>query len=277
MRKKKVDVFSVARVLILAVFAAIAIAPFLVLPLVSLKTKSEFLLSPLTFPQTFDFENYVEVFKRAKILRTFFNSLLIMAGALALEISAGALAAYALTKMNFKHANKFSAGFLIPMIFPIQSITVPLYLIFRQIGLLNTYIGVILIDAAVGLPIVIFMMTSFMKTIPIQISESAFIDGAGHFTVFSRLIFPLMKPVVSTITVICGLSVWNDFYMPMVMLTDQSKKTLPLKIYDFMGQYSNDWTLVCTCIIYVILPIMILYVILQKNIISGVVAGAVKG
>lgn len=275
--RKKIDLFAVVRIIILLTLTFIAVAPFAVLPMISLKEKSEFLMSPLTFPSKFDFENYSQVFKRAKIVRAYYNSIVIMTGTLALEIFSGSLAAYAITKMNYKHASKFSAAFLIPMIFPIQSVTVPLYLIFRKMGLLNTYSGIILIDAAVGIPIVVFMMTSFMKSIPIQISESAYIDGAGHLTIFSKLIFPLLKPVVSTIIIISGIGVWNDFYMPMIMLTDVKKKTLPLKIYDYMGQYNNDWTLVCTCIVFVVIPLIIMYCFLQKNIISGVVAGAVKG
>jgi raffinose/stachyose/melibiose transport system permease protein len=277
MKLKKINVYNLLRILILIVFALLALAPFLVLPIVSFKTKSEFLLDPLSLPTTINLKNYATVFQRAKIISSFFNSFAITAGSLLVELFAGSLAAYALTKMNFKHSNKFSAAFMIPMVFPIQTITIPIYLIFRKLGLLNTFAGMIIIYAAVGLPIVIFMMTSFMKTIPIQISESAVVDGAGDFTIFRKLILPLLKPVTSTITVICGLSVWNDFYMPMIMLTDVKKKTLPLKIYDFMGKYTSDWTLVCTCIIFVIVPIMILYCFLQKNIISGIVAGAVKG
>lgn len=277
MMKKKTDWFAIVRFMILAIATLAAITPFFVLPLISLKQKSEFIMSPLTFPSEFDFDNYAEVFVRAKIVRAYFSSILILCGSLILEIWAGSLAAYAITKMNYKHGGFFSAAFLVPMIFPIQAITVPLYLIYRKIGFLNTYHGVILIEAAVGLPIVVFMMTSFMKSIPIQISESAFMDGAGHLVVFHKLIFPLLKPVVSTIVIICGINIWNDFYMPMVMITDVKKKTLPLKIYDYMGQYNNDWTLVCTCIVFVVVPLIIMYCLLQKNIINGVVAGAVKG
>lgn len=178
---------------------------------------------------------------------------------------------------KLKKTGTYAGIFMAPMIFPIQSITVPLYLIYRHTGLLNTYIGMIIIDVAVGLPMTIFMMTSFMKTIPIQISESAIIDGAGHRTILFKLILPLLKPVISTIGVVCGISVWNSFYLPLIMLTRKNMRTLPLTVYDFMGMYENDWTLLCTCIIFVILPIIILYCFLQKNIISGVAAGAVKG
>ena len=271
------SIFNVVRIVILLFFTFIAVAPFLVLPIVSFKTKSEFIKHPLSLPSTLNFENYVTVFERANILRSFTNSFIITAGSLILEIFVGTLAAYAITKMNFKKANAFSSFFMIPMIFPIQTITIPVYLIYIRIGLLNSYQGMIILYAAIGIPMVVFMMTSFMKTIPIQISESAMIDGASHFTIYSRLILPLLKPVISTLTIISGLSIWNDFYLPQIMLTTTTMKTLPLKVYDFFGQYSSDWTLICTCLMYVVVPIIILYCFLQKNIIGGIAAGAVKG
>ncbi|MFT3984142.1 MAG: carbohydrate ABC transporter permease [Lachnospiraceae bacterium] len=276
MRKKR-QLYPVIRYVVLTAATLIAICPFLVLPIVSFKTKSEFLKYPLTLPSSINFQNYITVLERSNILMAFANSMIITGGSVVLEVLVGTLAAYAITKMDFKHAGKFSIAFLIPMIFPIQTITIPVYIIFRNLGLVNTHLGMIIIYGAVGLPIVVFMMTSFMKTIPYEISESAVVDGASNFTIYRKLILPLLKPVISTVAVICGLSVWNDFYIPMIMLTSTGKKTLPLKVYDFLGQYTSDWTLVCTCIIYVIVPIMIFYCILQKNIISGIAAGAVKG
>ena len=274
---KKKNIYKVIRYIILILLTAITLIPFLTLPIVSLKTKQEYLTDPMALPSSLSLANYIEVFHRANILKAFSNSLILMVGALALEIVLGALTAYALTKMQFKHAGTFSGIFLAPMIFPVQSITVPLYLIFKSIGLTNSYVGMILLEAALGLPMTIFMMTSFMKTIPIQISESATIDGAGHGTILFKLIVPLLKPVISTLAVVCGITIWNAFYVPMIMLTKQSMRTLPLTIYDFMGMYENDWTLLSACIIFVILPIIIMYVFLQKNIINGVTTGAVKG
>lgn len=269
--------YNIVRYVILMLLTLCAIIPFVILPIVSLKTKSSFIKSPLTLPTSLNFKNYITVFNRANILRSFINSFTITAGSLLAEILIGTLAAYAITKMKFKRANLFAAAFMIPMVFPVQTITIPVYIIYKNLNLLNTYIGMIILYAAIGVPLVVFMMTSFMKTIPIQISESAMIDGASHFRIYRSLILPLMKPVISTVIVISGLSVWNDFYLPQIMLTSTEMKTLPLRIYDFYGQYSSDWTLICTCLVYVILPIIVLYCIMQKNIISGIASGAVKG
>ncbi len=275
--RSKGNMYAVINYIILGIFSLIALIPFIILIIVSLKTRSDFMKHPLNLPTTFNFQNYVTVYERSSIVRAFINSAVITAGSLLLELFVGTLASYAITKMNFKRAGFFAAVFLIPMIFPVQTITIPVYIIYKHLELLNTYIGMIIMYAAIGIPMVVFMMTSFMKTIPYQISESAMIDGATHFVIYQKLIMPLMKPVISTLVVICGLTAWNDFYLPQIMLTKTVLKTLPLKIYDFFGQYTSDWTLICTCIVYVIVPIIILYCFLQKNIIDGVAAGAVKG
>lgn len=269
--------YSVIKYIILVLLSLIALIPFFTLLIVSFKTRSDFMKYPLDLPQTLNFQNYITVFKRSSIVRSFLNSFTITAGSLVIELFVGTLASYAIVKMPFKRAGLFSAFFLIPMIFPVQTITIPVYIIYKNLRLQNTYAGMMILYAAIGIPMVVFMMTSFMKTIPIQISESAMIDGASHFVIYSRLILPLMKPVVSTLIVICGLTAWNDFYLPQILLTRTELKTLPLKIYDFFGQYTSDWTLICTCIVFVIVPIIILYCFMQRNIIDGIAAGAVKG
>ncbi len=274
---KKWDYHSVPRYLILGLLSLIALIPLFTLLMVSLKTRSDFMKYPLRLPQIPNFQNYITVYNRSSIVRSFLNSFIITAGSLVIQLFVGTLASYAITKMLFKKAGLFSAFFLIPMIFPVQTITIPVYIIYKNLGLLNTYAGMMILYAAIGIPIVVFMMTSFMKTIPFQISESAMIDGASHYVIYSKLILPLMKPVTSTLIVICGLTAWNDFYLPQIMLTKTALKTLPLKIYDFFGQYTSDWTLICTCIVFVIVPIIILYCFLQRNIIDGITAGAIKG
>ncbi len=268
---------TVVRYITLILLSLVALIPLFTLLMVSLKTRADFMKYPLRFPHVLNFQNYATVFKRSSIVRSYLNSSVITVGSLAIQLFVGTLASYAITKMQFKRAGFFAAFFMIPMIFPVQTITIPVYIIYKNLGLLNTYSGMMILYAAIGIPLVAFMMTSFMKTIPYQISESAMIDGANHFVIYSRLILPLLQPVVSALIVICGLTAWNDFYLPQIMLTKTVMKTLPLKIYDFFGQYTSDWTLICTCIVFVIVPIIVLYVFLQRNIIDGITAGAVKG
>lgn len=273
----KINVSRIIGFVIALVISFAAVFPFLLLINVSLKTRSGFLQNPLGLTETFELQNYITTFQRANIPRGLFNSVLITSLSVIAVIFFGSLAAYALCKMRFKRSRFFSVAFLAPMIFPIQTVFVPLYLMFRKLNLINNFPGVIIIYTATGLPFVIFMLNSFMKTIPYQISEAALIEGASHMTVYSRLIMPLLGPVISTIIIVSGLGIWNDFFLPLVMLNSMDMKTLPLSIYTFTGQYNNNWPLICTCVVFVIVPVIIIYLFLQKNIISGVVAGSIKG
>jgi raffinose/stachyose/melibiose transport system permease protein len=251
--------------------------PFFMILLVSFKSNIEFQINPLGFPQNFDLSNYVMVFKKAKIPSAFLNSFTLTSFSVIGEIFLGSLAAYALTKMKFKKAKLFASLFLAPMVFPIFTVIIPLYLFFRQMHLLNNMFGLVLIYLATGLPLVIFIFTSFMSTIPYEISEAAIVDGASHFRIFYRIILPLIKPAIATTVVISGLNIWNDFFLPLMMITNNKLATLPLKLYTFKSEYATDWPSISTCIVYLIIPIIVAYVLLQKHIISGIVAGSVKG
>lgn len=273
---KKIKGSSVGRYIVLIFLAFLTLYPFSLLIVTSLKTQTEYMKSSVAFPRVPQFSNFATVWKRSDIFSGFRSSIIITVLSLVLLVFFGSLAAYALTKMQFKRAGKYQLIFLAPMILPIQIIAIPLYLIFSKMQLINSLGGISFVYVATGLPLVIFIMTSFMKTIPSSINEAAKIDGAGEFRVFSRIILPLLKPVLATVIIISGLGVWNDFFLPLLLISDPAKKTLPLKIFNFMGQYSSNWPLICTCIIYVLLPVFILYIAMRKYIVQGVVAGAVK-
>jgi raffinose/stachyose/melibiose transport system permease protein len=179
--------------------------------------------------------------------------------------------------MRFNKVHFFSTVFLAPMIFPITTVILPLYMFFKQFHLLNNILGLVLIYGATGLPLTIFIFTSFMATIPYQISEAAVIDGASHGLIYSKIILPLIKPSIATTIIVNCLSIWNDFFLPFIFITNRNLLTLPLKLYNFKGEYSNHWPNMTSLMIFLLLPIFIVYIFLQKYIISGVVAGSVKG
>lgn len=275
--KIKIKPLNVARYLVLVLFSFITLYPFSLLIITSLKTQQEYMRSSVSIPAIPQFINFKTVWESSNIIYGFYNSFSITFFSLLFLVIFGSLAAYALTKMNFDKAKKYQLLFLAPMILPIQIIAIPLYLIYSKINLTNSRVGLIIVYIATGLPLVIFIMTSFMKTIPYELNESAMLDGASQIEIFGKIILPLLKPVLATVAVISGLSIWNDFFMPLLLLSDPIKKTLPLQIYNFMGQYSSSWPLICACILYVLLPIFVLYIFLQKYIVQGVVAGAIKG
>lgn len=274
---KKFHASKVILLIILTIAAIFVVYPFLSIAIISLKETSDFAINPSGFPSKWVLDNYVLIFKESDIIRGLLNSLIISISSVCFQIFFGSLSAYALSKMNFKREKLFSGAFLIPMIFPVYTVIIPLYMMFKQLNLLNNYIGLILIYTASGLPIVIFILTSFMRTIPYQISESGFMEGASHFRVYFQLIMPLVKPAIATSFVISTLSIWNDFFLPMLMITNDKLATLPLKVYLFTGEYSSNWPAISSLIVILVIPILLIYLLLQRQIVSGVVAGAVKG
>lgn len=265
------------KLFILGIIALFVMAPILIVVVISFKTEPEFMKSNFlpTFP--LHFENYVKVWKDAEIPKVTLTSLTITLCAVLGQVFVGSMAAYALTSMKFKHAKKFSALFLIPMVFSIQTVIFPLFLMYKELHLLNTRTGLIIIYIAMGLATCIFIFTKFMQSVSKEIMESAQIDGAGHFRMYVQIMLPLTKAQISTIAIINGLSVWNDFFLPLMMFTDGSLKTLPLSMYTFTTEYGLKWTLVSADIVFMLLPMVIIYLFLQKYFIEGVAAGAVKG
>lgn len=274
---KKLKTHDLLLIAILVALSITVIYPFVMIVIISFRENADFMNNPLRLPQKWVFENYTAVFEKADIVGGLRNSLIITFVSVCLQILLGSLTAYALSKMNFKKSKLFSALFLAPMVFPIYTVIIPLYMMFKQMHLLNNYGGLIIVYAASGLPLVIFILTSFMKTIPFQISESAFVEGASHLRVYFKIILPLIKPAIATTFIISGLSIWNDFFLPLLMISNDKLATLPLKVFLFAGQYTTYWTNISAVIVILVIPILTIYLFLQSQIISGVVAGSVKG
>ena len=262
---------------VLTLAALIVLYPLFLIVSNSLKSKEEFARNRVDPPKTIAFENYAQVWREGRIPETTRNSFLIALFSLAGQIVIGSLAAYALTKMGLKRAETLSALFLLPMIFSSQLVIIPLFLMFRALRMLNTVQGIVLIYIAGGLPLTIYMLSRFMNSVPNALTESARIDGANHFTIYSRIIMPLTKVALSTLIVINGLGIWNDFFLPYMFFTSSKLRTLPLNTYLFREEHGAQWHLICTNMVFTITPVLVVYLFLQKFIISGVVAGAVKG
>jgi raffinose/stachyose/melibiose transport system permease protein len=276
-RKVEIKFMGILKLVGALLLAAVIIYPFAMLAIISLKTQDEFGINPMGLPIKWTIENYIDVVINGHLLRAAANSLIITISSMFIQIFFGSLAAYALTKMNFKRAKLFSVAFLIPMIFPIQTVIITLYLMFKQLHLLNSLKGMIILEAAGGLPMVVFILTSCMSTIPKQISEAAIVDGASHFIIYRKIIFPLLKPAIATTIVISGLGIWNDYYTPLIMISDSKLEPMPVKVFSFLGQYVSNWPAISSGIVFLVLPVMILYIFMQRYIISGVAAGSVKG
>lgn len=273
MKKNKA---SVIRIIVLALIAAVILYPLLLTLITSLKSVTEYFQNRVSLPHVYVLENYVRVYQEAHIVNAFSNSFVITVGSLAGQLLFGTMAAYALTKTRMKRAKLYTNLFLIPMVFTAQLVVFPLYLMFNAMHMVNSDLALILIYIASAMPITVFMLARFMLGIPDALTESARIDGANHVTIYMKIIIPLTKVALATLVVINGMYVWNDFFLPSIFLSGVDKRTLPQGVVLFQGQYLIRWPQLCADVVYTVIPILVVYLFLQKYIISGLVAGAVK-
>lgn len=268
-RRNKIIIYSLC-----GVMSVIVLMPLYLVLLNSFKTVSESAIVGLDFPEKFLFENYPYVIESGKLIRAFANSIFITGSVVVLTVLLGSVTAFVISRRSDKLSKFISNYFLIGLIAPIALI--PEVAIVKALGLSGTYLSVILIHVAVKLPLSIMMYSGFIRTIPKALDEASMIDGCTPIKMFTKVIFPLLKPVTFTNIIIIFMGVWNDFQISLYFITDNAKNTIPMSIYSFVGYMTYKWNYVCAFIILSILPILVIYIFAQKYIVDGMIAGSVK-
>lgn len=268
-------------VVILVVIFAAYMFPFLMVVINSLKQKRDIIKSPFSWLFTIkglSFDNFVKAFTQMDFLNAFKNSLIVTASATILVTLLAAMFAYYIVRHNNAISKIIFALMIASMIIPFQAIMIPLVSIYGgNLNILNHRITLIFMHTGFSMAMSVFMFHGFIKgSVPIALEEAAYIDGCTHTRTFFKIVLPLLKPIISTMVILNALAFWNDFLLPSLVLTDKKLLTLPLSTYSFYGTYSADYGTIMAGLLLCVIPILILYVILQKQIISGVVAGAVK-
>lgn len=253
----------------------IVIIPLVVLFLNSFKTSAEANKMTLSLPTEWVFENYATVIEQGKLISSFFNGLLYAAGSVIIIVILVSAAAFVISR-NQKGINRFLYYFIISGIaMPINNVA--LMKVMQALHLVNTRIGIILLYAAINIPLSLFLAYGFVGTIPREIDEAAVIDGCKPIQLFTRVIAPLLKPIVSTLFVLDFMAIWNDFTMPLYYLNNSKQWPMTLAVYNFFGAFENSWNLVAADIILTLAPVLVVFVLGQKYIVGGVAAGSVKG
>ncbi|MCI9440164.1 MAG: carbohydrate ABC transporter permease [Ruminococcus sp.] len=253
----------------------IVLIPLVVLLLNSFKTSAEADKMTLSLPTEWVFENYSTVIEQGKLVSSFFNGLLYATGSVVIIVIVVSLAAFVISR-NMKGINRFLYYFIISGIaMPINNVS--LMKVMQAFHLINTRGGIILLYAAINIPLSLFLAYGFIDTIPREIDEAAVIDGCTPWQLFTQVIAPLLKPIVSTLFVLDFMAIWNDFTMPLYYLNNSQKWPMTLAVYNFFGAFQNSWNLVAADIMLTLLPVLIVFVLGQKYIVGGVAAGSVKG
>lgn len=274
---KKIGIKKLSIYIALILFAIINAYPIIWMAINSFKTEKEFAINQLGLPKKFVLENYTAAWDIANLGVLFKNSIFITLTATLLTVIVGALASYFLSRFEFRMSKLLYGFFVFGLLIPIHATLVPMFILMKNLGLLNTPITLIFPYMAFHLPITIFILTSFMKSFPKDIEESAIMDGCGIYRIFWSIILPMSRPAIATVVILNFIYNWNEFSFALVLINDPNLQTLPLGLANFAGQFTTNYGAQMAGLTMSLIPIVIFYIIFEKNIVKGMTAGAVKG
>lgn len=260
---------------VLWILSIVVIYPILMILITSFKSKGEASFLSVSLPRVWIFENYKTVWEQGNVLRSLMNSCIITLSAVLIVIALTSMLSYGVVRRNTKPCRTIYRFMTFGIIAPFAAM--PTIQLLKQFGLYGSRPGLILVYSALYIPFSTMLFTSFIKGIPKELDEAAVMDGAKGWKLFILVIFPLLKPVIATTGVLNFMWIWNELQIPMYLLNSSNKWTLPLSVYNFYGQYSRSWNLVCADMVLISIPVIIVYIFAQKYIIAGMTAGAVKG
>jgi raffinose/stachyose/melibiose transport system permease protein len=275
--RRRTDWLLVSLWIALVFIAVIWVMPFVFIVFTSLKPESEIMAASAYLPPTkLAFGNYAAAWQRGNFGSTLVNSVVITLIKVPIGILLSAAAAYALAQIRMRGKKMILLLFLFGTMLPFQVLLAPLFSLVNKLGLINTYLGVILPYIAFGVPYQIFILYGYFREIPGEMSEAAFLDGASHVTIFWKIFLPLSLPALAALVILDFVSTWNEFAMALVLLQDGTKWTLPLGLMAFQGQFASAYGPLNAAIVMTVLPAVIVYLIFQRYFVSGLTMGAVK-
>jgi raffinose/stachyose/melibiose transport system permease protein len=262
---------------VLFVNTLLVLLPMVFMVLSSLKTTREIFQRPFSLPANLAWQNYSVVWEAAHFSLYFRNSVIVTVASMVLILVTSTLAAYALGRYQFRGNDLIYLYFLTGIMVPIRLAIIPLFILMRDLRLLDTYWSLILVYTASGLPSAIFILTGFFRTLPRDLDNAARIDGAGELSVLIRVMLPLVRPALAIVTVYNIIPIWNDFFFPLVFIHQDRLKTLPLGLTVFFGEFATNWALLFAGLTLAAAPVIGLYILMSQQFIKGLTAGAVKG
>ena len=270
--------FSIVKYLSLIAAAVVAIAPVCVCVLTAFKTNEEYAsTSVLDLPKSFlNFENFVIAIKQANMFRGFVNTTLVLLVVLTVSVLISSMMAYVLNRFRFPGRGIIENLFLFASLLPGIAMQVTIYEIMNRLHLINHLYGYMIVLMGTDI-ISIYIFLQFFENLPVSLDESAIMDGCTYFGVFFKILFPLLKPAIVTSLVLKGVSVYNEYYASSLYLQKSELKTISTALYTFTGPYGNQYNYICAGVLITIIPILLFFLIFQKQVYSGMAAGAVKG
>jgi raffinose/stachyose/melibiose transport system permease protein len=257
-------------------YVALIFYPLFNMVISSLKSTREIFQNPFGLPVEPLFGNYRALWVDRGFGRYFGNSFIVTLVSMAFVILLGSMASFGVSRYQYRLRTWVYMLFLSGIMLPLKVAIIPLFIIIKNFGLMDSHISIVLIFIAMGLPSTVFILSGFMKTIPIDLEYAARIDGCNDWMIYRRIVMPITQSAVALVTIYNAVPIWNDFFFPLVFIQSDRLKTLPVGLSTFFGQYSTNWSLLFTGLSIAILPMLILYVFMSKYFIRGMTAGAIK-
>jgi raffinose/stachyose/melibiose transport system permease protein len=260
----------------LIIMSLVFICPMLFTLISSLKINNEIFSTPFSLPKVFRYENYITAWNEANMSTYFLNSIMISSATVIILGIVASMASYALARFDFKINKYLSVFFLLGMMIPMHTILVPVAYIVGRLGLKNNLAALVLIYVAFSISFSILVLTRFMKGISKSLEEAAIIDGAGYFQVYTRIILPMSVPAISTVSIFNFLGAWNNILFPLLFINDDRLKPISLGLLNFNGERGSEYGPLMAAIVITVLVPLIIYLLFQEKVESGLAAGAVK-
>lgn len=274
-RIKKLNPASIISFLFVLIYSIVCLVPFYWAILNSFKTNDEVLIQPFSLPRTWKIMNYIDAWIGASMGTYFINTALYTIVATGILLLIVAMAAYIIARV--KPGLTLYTYFTLGIMIPVQAIILPIFITMRDLGLTNTRTSIILVYIALNISISVFILVGFMRSLPKELEEAAKIDGCSRYGTFFRIMLPLSSPGLATIGILAFLGNWNDYLVPLILLTDSKLKVISLGVQELRGMYSQDYGLITAGIVISFLPVVLIYIAFQEKVIAGMTAGAVKG
>lgn len=262
--------------LVVFTMATISLYPILLMILSSFKKSVDIYKDPLGFPSSFSLDTYRTLLSKIPFTTYFLNSLFVSVVSVVLIVVVCSLASFYIARFKFSWNHALFFIFLLGMMIPIKLGIVPLFILMRDLGLINSLWSLILMNTATGIPLSILILTGFFKTMPSELEEAARMDGAGNLRVLWYVVLPLMRPALGTVVIINFIAAWNDFFFPLIFITEKMKRTIPVGMMSLFGEHSADWGSLFAGLTLASLPMILLFFIASKQFMEGLTAGAIK-
>ncbi|NKZ08622.1 carbohydrate ABC transporter permease [Actinomadura latina] len=268
---------SMSRHAMVWVLGSFIVVPLLYAVISGFKTTGDLTADPFGLPDDWKVSNYTGILSSGDFWRQISNSILIAVATTLITVAVSALAAFAFARYAFRGREFFFTLFALGLMFPPAVAVLPLFVLLRSFGLLDNPLGIVLPQAAFALPVTIIILRSFFRTIPAELEEAAIMDGCSRFGFFWRILLPMARPALGTVSVLAIVTSWNNFFLPLLVLADPKWQTIPVGIQQFQGQYSTNYALVIAYIVLAMVPALAFYAVAERQLIGGLTAGATKG